>query len=553
MNRLLSMRALALCLTCAVVPSLQARIYDTINRSNFDPLPATDVVASDADAARFLTQATFGPTRAEITRLRSLGYSLWIDQQLSAPPTLARPFMDAVNTALVAGGQTIGHNQRLDRWFYTAAYAPDQLRQRMAFALSQIFVISDQNGTLSGEPIQVTEYWDMLARDAFINYRTLLGDVTYNPSMGKYLSHFRNRKAATGREPDENYAREVMQLFSIGLIERNLNFSPLLNAGQPIATYDQNVITNYAKLFTGFNYSDATTIFNGTNTYLAMTCIATEHDVTLKTVLDGMTIAAGQTCAQDVSDGLNIITAHPNVAPFISRQLIQRFVGSNPSANYIQRVAQKFQNNGSGERGDLGAVIKAILTDSEARGAPTATSGKLREPLLRLTAMWRAFDAQVPPTSAFGEIKMGLTNPTGTYGQRPLGAATVFNFYEPDYQQPGPIENAQLYSPEMQIINESTTFAIANNLYNYSWNSYIGMTTPPTDRPLLDLTSLTSLATPTAMVDEANLRMMYGSMSSNMRTTMINMLTFMTGASTVEKARSLIYIVAISPEAAMQR
>jgi uncharacterized protein (DUF1800 family) len=553
MSPRLAARALPLAAALLFACGAQARVYDHLYRSGFDAV--ADAPATDAAAARFLTQATFGPTKADIARVRQIGISQWIDQQLSTPTTAARPYMETVSAAMTAAGQTIGQGQRLDRWFHTTIVAPDQLRQRAAFALSQIFVISDQNGSLSGEPIQVSEYWDLLARNAFGNYRTLLDEVTYNPSMGKFLSHFRNRKAATGREPDENYAREVMQLFSVGLVERNLDFSPILDGqNQPIPTYDQNVITNYAKIFTGFAYNNATNINNGTNNYLPMRCFDNEHDQTQKVVLDGMTVAAGQTCAVDVQQGLNIITAHPNVAPFISRQLIQRFTTSNPSPAYIQRVAQKFQNNGDGERGDLGAVVKAILTDPEARNnAPPANFGKLREPLLRLTALWRAWAYQLPAPTVYGEIKMGLPTLLTTYGQRPLGANTVFNFYEPDYQHPGALESAGLYSPEFQIINESSAYTISNALYDVAFRYYVGMSNPPTDRPLLVADEIASQPNATAMVDLVNTRMMYGSMSTNMRTTLINMLNFMNGASASEKARSLIHITAISPEFATQR
>lgn len=530
-------------------------LHDPLFSSNFE-VP-TDLPASEADAARFLTQASFGPTVAEVARLRSIGYSEWLRQEFNKPATSARTYMEAVNAARVAANQSgVSHNNRLDRWFHTAATGNDQLRQRAAFALSQILVISDQNSSLGGESIQVSEYWDILARNAFGNYRELLDEVTWNPSMGKYLSHFRNQKASADglRQPDENYAREVMQLFTIGLIERNMDFSPMLSGGQPIPTYDQGVVTNYAKVFTGFNYNNATTITNGTNSYLRMTCIASAHDDTAKTVIGGEIIAAGQSCPEDVDEGVDLLFGHPNVAPFISRQLIQRFVSSSPSPAYIQRVAQKFNNNGFGERGDLSAVIRQVLLDPEARNAPTANSGKPREPMLKLTAMWRAWDAQMPMADAYGNIAMGMTSPTGTFGQRPLGADTVFNFFEPDYQQPGAIANAGLYSPEFQTLNESTLTSSSNSYYTYSWNSYVGMSSPPSNRPLLNLAPLVALASdPAAMVDEVNRRMMYGSMSTAMRTTLINMLTFMDGASATDKARTVVYVTALSPEYAVQR
>ena len=546
---------LVVCAGLLGVRDANALLHDPIFGASFEA--PTDLPANDAEAARFLTQATYGPTVAEIARLRAIGYSEWLRQEFNKPATAARPYMEAVNDARLADGQSgVSHNNRLDRWFHTAATGSDQLRQRAAFALSQILVISDQNSTLGGEPIQVSEYWDILARNAFGNYRELLDEVTWNPSMGKYLSHFRNRKASADglRQPDENYAREVMQLFTIGLIERNLDFTPILSGGQPIPTYNQNVVTDYAKVFTGFNYNNATTISNGTNTYLRMTCIETEHDTTLKTVIGGSTIPAGQDCPTDVDDGLDLLFAHPNIAPFISRQLIQRFTSSSPSPAYIQRVAQKFLNNGFGERGDLSAVVRQVLMDPEARNAPTTNSGKPREPMLKLTAMWRAWDAQMPAADTYGNIPMGMTNPSGTFGQRPLGADTVFNFFEPDYQLPGAIANAGLYSPEFQTLNESTLTSASNSYYTYSWNSYVGMSSPPSNRPLLNLAPLVALASdPTAMVAEVNKRMMYGSMSSNMQSVLRNMLIFMDGASATDKARTLVYVTALSPEYAVQR
>ena len=554
------MNRIACCLLacCGLLLSVHAAAltHDPLFGNSFES--PTDLPASDADAARFLTQASYGPTPAEITRLRTIGYAEWLRQEFNKPATLARPHLEAVNAALLGAGQSgVSQNQRLDRWFHTAASGSDQLRQRMAFALSQILVISDQNGSISGEPIQISEYWDILARNAFGNYGELLDQATWNPSMGKYLSHFRNQKASTDglRQPDENYAREVMQLFTIGLIERNPDFTPMLSAGQPIPTYDQNVVSNYAKVFTGFNYANATTITNGTNSYLRMTCIESAHDVTAKILVGGSPLPAGQACADDVADGLDLLFAHPNVAPFIARQLIQRFTTSSPSPAYIQRVAQKFMNNGFGERGDLSAVIRQILLDPDARNAPTANSGKPREPLLKLTALWRAWNAQMPAADAYGNIAMGMTSPSGTYGQRPLGADTVFNFFEPDYQQPGAIANAGLFSPEFQTLNESTIVSTANSLYTYGFSSYVGMSSPPANRPLLDIAPLTALGSNyAAMVDEANRRMLYGTMSAGMRTSLINAVTFMDGnVSVSERARSIIYLVAISPEFAVQR
>ncbi len=439
----------------------------------------------------------------------------------------------------------------------------------------------------------MSEYWDLLARGAFGTYRQLLGDVTWSPTMGKYLSHFRNQKAGSATQPDENYAREVMQLFSIGLVQRNLDFSPVIDAqtSNPAPTYDQNVITQTAKVFTGLTYADAPTGsgppgYTGANfygggltnagQYSPMACWGIplfpatgtgsnnmRHDISAKAVLAGFVLPANQTCADDVNAELDIIAGHMNVAPFISRQLIQRFVTSNPSPAYIQRVANVFEGrnpDGSpdpeGVRGDLGAVVKTILLDPEARQTPTDPAfGKLREPLLRLTAMWRAWDAQAPAADTYGEVRMtGTVNVLNAFAQRPLGSPTVFNFYEPDYQPPGPIGNAGLYAPEFEITSESTVYTAGNGLYALSALAYVGMTNPPGDRPLLDLSALsTNAASPAAMVAEANRRMLCGSMSTNMQNTLVSTLTFMSGASANEKAWSLVYLIARSPEYAAQR
>jgi uncharacterized protein (DUF1800 family) len=560
----------------------QAATHDRLFTYGFDP--AADAPASADEAARFLTQATFGPTPADIARLTALGYDAWIEQQLAISATLGAPTVEQVVNARIAGGQSVGQMQRIQRWYWQAAYAPDQLRQRMAWALSQIFVISDQSSAISNYIVPMTGYHDMLAKDAFASYRTLLGDVTWHPMMGRYLSSFRNQKPGATTSPDENYAREVMQLFSIGLILRDQDFSPILSNGVEIPTYDQTTITHTAKVFTGFTWSDAPTIppnfFGGGLTFAAqyapMRCFGTElfppsgsgsnnmrHDITgddgttatPKTVVGGVTIPSNQTCAQDVDDELDILAAHPNVAPFISRQLIQRFVSSNPSPAYIERVAQVFD----APNGNLGDVVKAILMDEEARHPPALAAGdsygKLREPILRLTAMWRAFNAQAQPPDAYGEVKMTANNSlTGSFGQGPLESPTVFNFYEPDYQQPGPLADGDRYSPELQILSEASTYSTANYYYNFSAKAYQGMSNPPTDRPLINLSSLTANASnPAAMVATIDRSLLYGTMSASMKSTLIGMLTNLNGASAAEKAWSAIYLAMLSPEFATQR
>ncbi|MEO8803133.1 MAG: DUF1800 family protein [Rudaea sp.] len=609
-------KAIALASALAVTPVVYADVHDHLFANSFD-VPS-DAPADTNAAARFLTQATFGPTASDIAYLMAVGYDEWIEEQLGKKATLSEPTVEAVVTARTAGAQNVGQTQRLNRWFWQATYAPDQLRQRMAYALSQIFVVSDQASTISGDVVPMAYYQDMLASDGFGIYRHLLGDVTYNPTMGKYLNAFRNVKAnctGTGApgnpvvcttSPDENYAREVMQLFSVGLIQLDMQGKTVLSAGQPIPTYDQTIISSTAKVFTGFTYSDAPigtgANFTGANFYAGgatfaaqyapMNCWGTEiypysngnmkHDITgddytlgtAKTVLSWYvggqyvtnTIDSGQSCSvplpghmADVEEELDIIAGHSNIAPFITRQLIQRFVTSNPSPEYIGRVTAVFTSS----KGDLGDVLKAILMDTEARNPPALTDptgpayGKLREPILRLTAMWRAFNAQAQPVDQYGEIAMnGGSNSLSNYGQGPYESPTVFNFYTPDYAQPGVFADNNLVSPEFQIVNESTIYSVANSYYQMTAGAYVGMGgAVPTNRPLINLSSLTTSGiTEAQIVAKVNAAMLYGSMSAFMQTTLTNMLHYgMSGASAQEKAWSAIYVTMISPEYATQR
>jgi uncharacterized protein (DUF1800 family) len=582
MTRFISAGGIIAALASMACATARADTHDLLFAYGFDP--AADAPASANEAARFLTQATFGPTPTDIARLTALGYDAWIEEQLAKAPTLGAPVVEQVVNARTAAAQSVSQSQRIQRWYWQAAYAPDQLRQRMAWALSQIFVISDQSSAIGNHVVPMAGYYDMLAKDAFASYRTLLGDVTWHPMMGRYLSSFRNQKPGATTSPDENYAREVMQLFSIGLILRDMDFSPILDNGVEIPTYDQTTITHTAKVFTGFTWSDAPLDppnFNGGGLtfaaqYAPMQCFGTEHfpasgsgsnnmrhditgddgtTATSKTVVGGVTIPPNQTCAQDVGDELDILAAHPNVAPFVSRQLIQRFVTSNPSPQYIGRVAQVFDAPGA----NLGDVVKAILMDDEARHPPALASGdhygKLREPILRLTAVWRAFNAQAQPPDAYGEVKMSAgSSQTSSFGQGPLESPTVFNFYEPDYQQPGPFADHDRYSPELQILSEASAYSTANAYYNFSAKAYQGMSNPPTDRPLIDLSALTANSTnPAAMVATIDRSLLYGTMSPAMRATLTGMLTNLNGASAAEKAWSAIYVTMLSPEFATQR
>ena len=571
-----------------MAPLAHGRVHDEIfGAGHFETI--TDLPPNTNAAARFLTQATFGPTTADIQKVMHLGYSEWIAEQEGLPATVGEPSVEKTSSLRIATNP-IGQSTRIDRWLWQATYAPDQLRQRMAFALSQIFVVSDQSSAISQNVIPMTAYQDLLARDAFNLYRNLLTDVTFDPTMGLFLSTFHNHKAncsapnVCSTNADENYAREVMQLFSVGLVL--LDVDGTLMGGVETPTYDQTVITHTAKVFTGFTYSDAPTNpanFSGGGlttaaTYAPMACWGSElfalsspnmlHDVTgddgtsasNKSVLDGGMIAPNQSCAKDVSDELNIINEHPNVAPFISKQLIQRFVTSNPSPAYVARVSAVFEDNGFGDRGDLGDVMTAILTDPEATTPPALVSGdtygKLREPLLRLTAMWRAFGAVAPAADQYGEVPMqaGMNGFQGVFGESPLEAPTVFNFYPPDFEQQGTLADAGKVAPEFAIVSEASTYSMGNVFNAFTQNAYIGMTSPKTDRPLINLSSLTVNANNSAaLVATINSTMLYGTMSPAMQLRMTSMVDNLAGASSAEIAWSAIYLTMLSPEYATQR
>jgi uncharacterized protein (DUF1800 family) len=543
-----------------------AHAYDTLFDAGFEAV--TDAPASDAEAARFLTMATFGPTAASIAQLRAVGYRQWLLQQLSMPATLQRPYVENLD----AGVQTPGQQHRMQAWFANAITAPDQLRQRTAWALSQIMVVSDGLSHLGQDPIALAEYNDVLARDSFGyydesgvlhagTYPALLYDVTKSPAMAKMLTYLRNKKgdAVLGTSPDENYAREVMQLFSIGLVQRNLDFSPVLDShGDPIPTYDQDMVGSYAKVFTGWSYTSG---FNsnplGGNwsaaDYQPLICYEQFHDESEKTLLDNQVAAGGpDSCEPDLDAGLAAIANHANVAPFISRQLIERFTSSNPSPAYIARVAAVFANDGAGHYGDLGAVVVAVLTDPEAQynAAPPPTPyvfGKAREPLLKLTALWRYYAA-----AATAGV-YSFPNPQKNYAQRPLGAPSVFNFYLPDYLPPGELADAGLFGPEFQILNESTVVSAANDL-TFRANAYVGNPDNDDTTIAIDLSALMLLATtPPALVAQLDHDLMYGSMSTAMTATLTGMVTTLPPANPTGRVVGALQVLLASPEFAIQK
>jgi uncharacterized protein (DUF1800 family) len=436
----------------------------------------SDLPANAQEAARFLTQASFGPTPESIALLMKRGYAGWIDDQFSLPATSHRAHWEAADAAIKAVTPTAsaGQDAIWESFWKQALTGDDQLRQRTAYALSQIFVISAADTGVGNEPRALAAWLDMLGDKGLGNYRDLLETVTLNPLMGLYLTSLHNQKAdaASGRVPDENYAREVMQLFSIGLTQLSADGTPTRVNQLPVETYGPADISGLARVFTGWSWacgaSNSACFNNGSSGGVAdpdraikpMMAYPQYHSTEAKAFL-GVTIAAQTTAnpAASLKVALDTLAAHPNTAPFISRQLIQRLVSSNPSPAYVKSVAGVFADNGNGVRGDLKAVVKAILTHPEAR-LRSNSAGKLREPVLRLSAFLRAF----PHTSDTGNFRVGNTDsPSTSLGQTPLRAGSVFNFYRPGYVAPGTQSAAAgLVVPEMQLQNESSASGWVN-------------------------------------------------------------------------------------------
>ncbi len=496
------------------------------------------------DAARLLEQSTFGPIRAQVAQVQTQGLDPFLAEQLNLPPTYLLPFVDA------AGVTPPGFAQVQDAFWNRAIAAPDQLRQRVAFALSEILVVSADSAGLGNEGGGLATYYDVLLRDAFGNFRDLLEDVTLNPTMGAFLDMLKNAKAnpARGTLPNENFAREVLQLFSVGLYrlhqDGTLAFSSL---NLPIETYGQETILGFAQVFTGWTYAQSgTPTFNAPANFRApMISVASQHETAAKSILDGVALPANQTAPKDLDDALDTIFNHPNVGPFVCQQLIQRLVTSNPSPGYVYRVAAIFNNNGQGVRGDMRAVVRAILLDYDARGALRTGQGygHLREPALRLTSLLRAFGASAPS---------GTLNITGysALGQTPLRAPSVFNFFAPDYQAPGAIAEAHLKSPEFQITTETTVVTIANYLRTAI---YTGLG-PSSNRTTLNLTTELSLAADSAqLVDHLNTVLMASQMSPEMRAILINTLDQIPPSNPTERVRTALYLIVTAPEYVVQK
>jgi uncharacterized protein (DUF1800 family) len=433
--------------------------------------PATPVAPTATEASRFLAQASMGATRADIARVQAMGYAAWIDEQFAAAPSPTRW------DALVAAGFADPAFKNGEAGFDACAWrkllaAPDTLRQRVTLALSELMVVSIDSLTGGGwKAFAAASYLDLLEANAFGTYRTLMQQVSTSTAMGMYLTFRASKKAnpVSGSLPDENYARELMQLFTIGLVQLDPDGSVRLVGGQPVPTYALADITGLARVFTGWDFDlqgQSGAVGTATPDFMRrpMVQIAGRHELGAKTFL-GTTIPANTDGVQSLQIALDTIFGHANVAPFVSRQLIQRLVASNPSPAYVGRVAAVFNDDGSGVKGNLKAVVKAILLDDEARSASVAASasaGKLREPMLRFIGWARAWNA----TSASDAWQIGDTSSASTrLGQSPLRSPSVFNFFRPGYVPPNSaIASAALVAPEFQITNESTVVGAVNYL-----------------------------------------------------------------------------------------
>jgi uncharacterized protein (DUF1800 family) len=544
--------------------------------------PPTPVVSPE-DASRFLEQATFGATDADIHTVSLIGYQAWLNQQFALPPTPQEPGVEQAvilnnppcatgdvkcNAALfVQNASDEGYVQ--DAFWQQSLAGSDQLRQRVKYSLSEYMVVSSSNFGIQSMPRGEANYYDLLGNDAFGNFRTLLQDVTLNPIMGIFLSTQGNDKGNATTDPDENYAREVMQLFTIGLYQLNDDGSQKLDgSGNPIPTYSNVDVTGLAKVFTGFSWNIPG---NSSDTAWSNCCIYVgpgigeellpmqsfpSHHSTLEKDFLGVTIPASASPDPDgdLKIALDTLFNHPNLPPFFCKQMIEHLVTSNPSPTYISNCSAIFKDNGSGVRGDLKAVITEILLDPEARASATDFAnpqyGKVRESLLRYTEWARAFTAQ----SRNGAYDIGSTeDPIWGLGEMSLRSPTVFNWFAPGYVPPATsISAAGLVAPEMQMTNVTTVVGYLNYMQN-------AIGSGPTDGP--DIFSnyeeeMSLAATPGALLDRINLLLMAGEMDSTLYGQILDAITSIPiptsnqtaiNAALANRVKAAIYLTIASP------
>ena len=547
-------------------------------------------------AARFLRQTTFGANSAEILSLSRLGYSAWLDAQF-AKPMVSHLATVAADPNLIASPWAVTTPSIWKQFFE----GEDQLRQRVGFALSQIFVTSMSNNTVQDAPCGAATYLDILNRNAFGNLRDLLKEVTLNPVMGEYLSMKESAKAdpIIQTQPDENYAREVMQLFTIGTVMLNNDGTPKLDGGgKQIPTYTEDTVKEFARALSGWTFAgqDQTKSWRWlypllwdanptTRTQLACAAwsspmepwtgakyrsaddkrdiVGQPHDSGSKQLLvyanaPYMNLPGNQTAQVDLENAVDNLFYHPNVGPFLSKQLIQRLVTSNPSAAYVDRVAQKFNNNGAGVRGDLKAVIRAILLDDEARNpyiAGQSWFGKLSEPVIRFVQMHRAFNAR----RGNGYYNIGDFTDSSTLNQSPMRAPSVFNFYHPDFTPAGPLATAHLLGPEFEITNASSVAGFANfSKWGIiggfdSTNADVGKRILPDYSYYLGLTN-----SPQKLIDELDLLLCAGGMSAVFKTQVVQSVGSVNSPSdaaglSLERLKMALWLIINSPDYSVQK
>ena len=514
-----------------------------------DGIPPDDA-PSTSDAIRFLEQSTWGPTPALIDHVKAIGFDRFLDEQFNAPassyPTLTL-FPTTRDEATCPAASTCPRDNYTmyplqNRFFVNALYGEDQLRQRVAFALHQIIVVS---GVEITQPSWMAPYLQILDRNAFGNYRQLLLEITLNPAMGNYLDINNNNRTL----PNENYAREILQLFSIGTVRLNLDGTQRLDVnGQAIPAYTQDDVNNFARVFTGWRF--ATAPVAGVPNYIdPMVAVANNHDIGMKTLLNGRVLSSGQTAAKDLSDALDNIFEDENIGPFISKQLIQHLVTSNPSPAYVARVASVF-NGSLGARGDLKAVVRAILLDPEARGDQKidASYGRLKHPAQYITNVLRAFNAKSADLATQSD---GYLNPQAVnMGMDLFRPPSVFSYFSPSGTVPG---SGGVRGPEFGLMTTSTAMRRANFINTMAF-SRINVGTNAPAGTALDLAPLQALAgNPGALVDSLNTLLLHGSMSSEMRTSIINAVNAVAASNPLKRARTALYLVASSSQYQVER
>lgn len=505
--------------------------------------------ASLAAAARLLDQATFGPTLTDIQHVQNVGLSAYLNEQFQLAPTTlalisATPPTTCVNTVVPC---------LQSEWWQATLTAPDQLRQRVALALAEMFVVS----TDSVNARSVVAFQNTLANDAFTNFTTVMKDVSLSPAMGGYLNMLNSDKPGTvngvTQIANENYSRELMQLFTLGLDLLNSDGTLQLDSsGNPIPAYSQDQVQAFARAYTGWTYATASggspaKFPNATANYtMPMAAVESAHDTNAKILLNGVTLPAGQTAEDDLAGALQNIFTHPNVGPFVCRQLIQHLVSSDPSSAYVSRVSAVFANNGSGVRGDMKAVISAILLDPEARAGDTdvaAPGGHLREPVLWMTDVLRALGFTNNDVVAGNDVVANasfntLGNYTANLGEKPYASPSVFNFFPPDYVVPGTATNA----PEFGLENTASgilRLSLADSLVN---NKISGFSVN-----LSATSALGAIASnPGNLVDTLGQLFLHGQMSSSMRTAIVNQISGLTDPA--ERVRVATYLVITSSQ-----